>query len=144
VRGYAVTAYQGILDGESVGLDDRGRSSFRLSCCGESHGSPDVEHIYTDEHPGCQGLDNDPATKNCTTVIHSAEKYVRGDVHTNTVEGAFGLFKRAIVGSFHQITCPRALHAQNGFRPSHESLSRRAARCCCRRNGHSEANRACT
>jgi hypothetical protein len=29
---------------------------------------------------------------------------VRGDVHTNSVEGAFGLFKRAIVGSFHQVS----------------------------------------
>jgi hypothetical protein len=29
---------------------------------------------------------------------------VRGDVHTNSVEGAFGLFKHAIVGSFHQIS----------------------------------------
>lgn len=27
-----------------------------------------------------------------------------GDVHTNSVEGAFGLFKRAIVGSFHQVS----------------------------------------
>ena len=31
-------------------------------------------------------------------------EYVRGDVHTNTVEGAFSLFKRAIVGSFHQVS----------------------------------------
>jgi hypothetical protein len=105
VRGYAVTAHQGLLDGESVGLDDRGRSSFRLSCCGESHGSPDVEHIYTDEHPGCQGLDNDSGHEGLhQTVIHSVEEYVRGDVHTNTVEGAFGLFKRAIIGSFHQVS----------------------------------------
>ena len=29
---------------------------------------------------------------------------MRGAVHTNTIEGAFGLFKRAIVGSFHQIS----------------------------------------
>ena len=35
---------------------------------------------------------------------HSAKEYVRGDVHTNSIEGAFGLFKRAIVGSFHQVS----------------------------------------
>ena len=29
---------------------------------------------------------------------------MRGDVHTNSDEGAFGLFKRAIVGSFHQVS----------------------------------------
>ena len=32
------------------------------------------------------------------------KEYVRGDVHTNTIEGAFGLFKRALVGSFHQVS----------------------------------------
>lgn len=29
---------------------------------------------------------------------------MRGDVHTNSIEGAFGLFKRAVVGSFHQVS----------------------------------------
>ena len=28
------------------------------------------------------------------TVRHSADEYVRGDVHTNTVEGRFSVFKR--------------------------------------------------
>ena len=38
------------------------------------------------------------------TVNHSRGEYVRGDVHTNTVESVFGLFKRSVVGSFHQIS----------------------------------------
>ncbi len=38
------------------------------------------------------------------SVNHSAKEYVRGDVHTNSIEGAFGLFKRAVVGSFHQVS----------------------------------------
>ena len=29
---------------------------------------------------------------------------MRGDIHTNSVEGAFSLFKRTIVGSFHQVS----------------------------------------
>jgi hypothetical protein len=37
-------------------------------------------------------------------VDHSKEEYVRGTVHTNTIEGAFGLFKRALTGSFHQVS----------------------------------------
>jgi hypothetical protein len=37
-------------------------------------------------------------------VNHARYEYVRGDVHTNTIESAFGLFKRAIVGSFHQVS----------------------------------------
>ena len=35
---------------------------------------------------------------------HSAKEYVRDDVHTNSIESAFGLVKRAVVGSFHQIS----------------------------------------
>jgi len=29
---------------------------------------------------------------------------VRGQVHTNTVEGVWSLFKRSIVGSYHQLS----------------------------------------
>jgi transposase-like protein len=38
------------------------------------------------------------------TINHSAKIYVIGDVHTNTVENAFSLFKRAIRGSWHHIS----------------------------------------
>ncbi|MGE4056524.1 MAG: IS1595 family transposase [Vicinamibacterales bacterium] len=37
-------------------------------------------------------------------VVHSRNEYVRGDVHTNTVEGFFGLLKRGIIGSFHHVS----------------------------------------
>ena len=36
------------------------------------------------------------------TVNHSADEWVRGDVHTNTVERVWSLFKRSIVGTYHQ------------------------------------------
>jgi transposase-like protein len=38
------------------------------------------------------------------TVNHGRYEYVRGDVHTNGIEGVWSLFNRGIVGSFHQIT----------------------------------------
>jgi transposase-like protein len=38
------------------------------------------------------------------TVNHSAGEYVRGEVHTNTVENAFSLFNRAVRGSWHHIS----------------------------------------
>lgn len=38
------------------------------------------------------------------TIKHNDGKYVRGDVHTNTVEGFFGLLKRGIIGSFHHVS----------------------------------------
>ena len=34
------------------------------------------------------------------TVNHAAEEYVRGDVHTNTVEGYFSIFKRGMKGVY--------------------------------------------
>jgi transposase-like protein len=39
-----------------------------------------------------------------TTVIHSIGEYVRGDAHTNTVEGYFSLFKRGVYGVYHHVS----------------------------------------
>lgn len=38
------------------------------------------------------------------TVNHSAWQYVRGDIHTNTVESYFSLLKRGILGTFHHVS----------------------------------------
>jgi transposase-like protein len=38
-------------------------------------------------------------------VNHSDKEWVRGDVHTNGIEGAWSLFKRSVVGSYHQVSC---------------------------------------
>lgn len=38
-------------------------------------------------------------------VNHSAHEYVReGNIHTNSIEGAFSLLKRSIIGIYHQVT----------------------------------------
>ena len=34
------------------------------------------------------------------TVVHSKEEYVRGTVHTNTVEGFYSIFKRGMKGVY--------------------------------------------
>lgn len=60
--------------------------------------------IYTDESrlygtvPGCI------SNHNHQTVHHAAKEFVRGDVHTGTIDGYWGLLKRGIIGSFHQIS----------------------------------------
>jgi hypothetical protein len=38
------------------------------------------------------------------SVNHSAREFVRGDVHTGTIDGDWGLLKRGIIGSFHQVS----------------------------------------
>jgi transposase-like protein len=37
-------------------------------------------------------------------VNHSAGEYVRGDAHTNTIEGFFSIFKRGIVGIYQHVS----------------------------------------
>jgi len=66
------------------------------------HVADEAEAIYTDEWIGYQGI-GDEDTRH-ETVNHSAKEYVRADVHTNTVEGVWSLFKRGIVGSYHQLS----------------------------------------
>jgi transposase-like protein len=38
------------------------------------------------------------------SVNHSIGEYVRGDVHTNTIEGYFSIMKRGIVGTYHHVS----------------------------------------
>jgi transposase-like protein len=63
---------------------------------------PKAERLMTDEAPGYLGI-ADSDTKH-ETVNHRAEEWVRGDVHTNGIEGVWSLFKRSIVGSYHQVS----------------------------------------
>jgi transposase-like protein len=54
--------------------------------------------LYTDESKLYTGSDEHFASHE--TVTHSRKEYVRGDVHTNTVEGAFSIFKRGMKGVY--------------------------------------------
>ncbi len=64
--------------------------------------SDGAANIYTDSARGYIGIADDD-TKH-VTVNHNINEWVRGDVHTNTVESVFSLFKRSLVGSFHQVS----------------------------------------
>ncbi len=40
-----------------------------------------------------------------SSVNHGAGEYVKeGNIHTNTIEGAFGLFRRTIIGTYHKLS----------------------------------------
>ena len=54
--------------------------------------------VYTDEAKWYEKLSKSFAAHDFTT--HAAEEYVRGDVHTNTVEGYFSIFKRGMKGIY--------------------------------------------
>src|SRR5205823_10368758 len=58
--------------------------------------------IYTDELKSYKKV-GDADTVHAS-VNHHAEEWVRGDVHTNTVESAWSLLKRSIVGSYHRLS----------------------------------------
>ncbi len=58
--------------------------------------------IYTDENPSYKDLPLEG--RRHEAVEHGAGEYVRADVHTNTVESVWSLFKRSLVGSYHQLS----------------------------------------
>lgn len=55
--------------------------------------------IMSDEHHAYGLLSN---THTHQTVEHGAWEYVRGEVHTNTIEGVWSQLKRGIIGIYHQ------------------------------------------
>lgn len=61
------------------------------------------------------------------TVNHSKHEYVRGTVHTNTVESFFALLKRGIHGSFHHVSRKHLSRYADefGFRWTHRHLEDR-------------------
>lgn len=57
--------------------------------------------LSTDEHHGYKGL----ADKfEHLTVNHKKGEYVKGIAYTNSIEGFWSLFKRGIVGQYHQVS----------------------------------------
>lgn len=81
-------------------VDDRSRQTLHQFI--HNHTKPNTEAIYTDDWPPYRGIgDKDTVHK---TVNHSAEEWVNGSVHTNTVEGVWSLFKRSITGSYHKLS----------------------------------------
>ena len=66
------------------------------------HIAPDAVAIFTDEWPVYAGV-GDHDTRH-ETVNHSQDEFVRGDVHTNTVQGVWSLLKRSIIGAFHHVS----------------------------------------
>jgi transposase-like protein len=73
--------------------------------------SQDVEVMVTDEYTSYPGaMKQNGLTAKHRTIKHKNGVYVDGDIYTNTVESAFSLLKRGIIGSWHRIS-PKHLQA---------------------------------
>lgn len=57
--------------------------------------------IFTDEWHGYKGLNR---LYEHRRVNHSSGEYVNGKAHTNTIEGFWSLFKRGIIGIYHDVS----------------------------------------
>jgi transposase-like protein len=68
--------------------------------------SADVDVIVTDEfaaYPSAMRHGGQELKKH-KTIKHKSRVYVDGDIHTNTIESAFSLLKRGIIGTWHRIS----------------------------------------
>jgi transposase-like protein len=65
---------------------------------------PDTERVMTDQASVYPYALAPKFTDKHHTVNHHAKEYVRGDIYTNTVENAFSLLKRGIIGNYHQVS----------------------------------------
>ena len=65
--------------------------------------------IYTDEAYTYDGIkvirtrDGEPARYRHRTIYHGSRVYVRGDIHTNSIEGFWSLVKRGMHGVYHSV-----------------------------------------
>lgn len=59
--------------------------------------------IMTDEYVAYKGI-GPHFEGGHSRIKHKTRRYVRGDVHTNTVESSFALIKRGIIGTYHNVS----------------------------------------
>jgi hypothetical protein len=85
-------------EGPNSGVED---AVTHMSECCKKVVSDKVSLICTDEHKGYLGLRPNYPHK---IIRHTTGSYVHGNIHTNTVEGFWSIFKRGIVGTFHKVS----------------------------------------
>ena len=86
--------------------------------------------IITDENPSYHGI-GDEFDGGHASVCHSAREYVRGEIHSNTVESFFSIVKRGLNGIYHNVS-KKHLHrylAEFEFRYNRRELEDGARTC---------------
>ncbi len=96
------TAVLGMLErgGELRAVKVKNGASFSIVPVIVLNVSPNT-NIMTDE---ARAYNNLPASYAHQAINHSRREYVCGDIHTNSIEGAWSLFKRGILGIQHHIS----------------------------------------
>jgi len=69
--------------------------------------------IMTDDHASYRQLTQEG--RNHRVVRHSSKEYVRGNVHTNSIENFWSLFKRGVIGSYHSVSVKHLHRYLNEF-----------------------------
>ena len=80
----------------------RGRDRETLQGFIRENTTGDAQTIYTDEWPAYRGIAGQDTEHEA--VKHREGEYVKGDVHTNSLENVWSLLKRSIIGSYHQVS----------------------------------------
>lgn len=62
----------------------------------------ETDALYTDDWEAYKGFADGDFEQ--ASVNHTLEEWVRGDVHTNSIEGVWALFKRSVMGAYHKIS----------------------------------------
>lgn len=88
-------------EGNMVAMKVPSVNSENIKSVIRKHVSKDAT-IMTDKYTVYQGLDEEFAGHEI--VDHGKGEYVRGNAHTNTVEGWFALLKRGVTGTFHHVS----------------------------------------
>jgi transposase-like protein len=63
--------------------------------------SDKVELVATDEHSGYRFLKNRFEHQ---AIRHGKGEYVRGTIHTNSIESFWALLKRGVIGTYHHVS----------------------------------------
>jgi hypothetical protein len=71
--------------------------------------------VVTDDSALYRGDTVKSIVENHVIINHSLGVYVCGNVHTNTIESAFSLLKRGIVGNFHKVSIKHLQRYLNEF-----------------------------
>lgn len=109
-------------DGMARATPSKTLSTVALLSTVQKYVSTDAQ-LMTDEWKAYGGFDR--VYEGRESVTHSKGEYVRGNVHTNTVESFFALLKRGIMGSYHHVSRKHLSRYcdEFAFRWSHRGVS---------------------